>query len=328
MNGFSFLSFSSGGGGGRGAVKKFTTAKNVKEKPVIDARNKIIQKNRAKIHDARDKLGQIAKRNGDARLKLLQKNIRLLKKFGELDGAVSALKRANKPSAGFFTKRGAAAAAAAGAPLKRAPVAFQRPPPPPPITNNIDMDVDLEYFPSSANLRRTVKNEIAYVPSSSMPPLPTFKYIEPTRRMTSATRPAEYEADPFDCYEVPVARPFDVSEPRNLNRSVVGAQMDVYSHKTLRQVEYGRTLPSHYKTGSDPSKRYIADENSHLSHEMRSRLQRAPDNTQSAGIFTNPYGHNSRERIVTNAGYRIVVSNLHSSVSQSDIKVIFYEFLF
>lgn len=311
-----FCRFSSGGG----AVKKFSPQKVVKTRPVLDARNKIIQKNRAKIHDARDKLAQIAKRSGDARLKLLQKNITFLKNVGELDGAVSALRRPSNPSGGLKTKRAAQAAAT----LKRQPYQARAAP-----TVDVSMDVDdMEYFPTSTSLRRTVKNDIAYVPSTStMPPLPTFKYIEPPRRMTTATRPVDYEADPFDCYEVPVARPYDVSEPRNLNRSVLGAQMDAYQPKPIRQsnLEYERSLPSQYKSGSSlmSNKRYIADENSHLSHEMRNRLQRPPDNTQSAGIFTNPYATNSRERVVTNAGYRIVVSNLHGSVSQSDIKVRF-----
>lgn len=294
---------------------------------MLDARNKIIQKNRAKIHDARDKLAQIAKRSGDARLKLLQKNIRTLKKFGELDTAVTALKRASNPTVGLKTQKRAAAPQPQ---LKRTP--YQRP-----AGEDVAMDMDLEYYPTSTNLRRTVKNEIAYVPTSSMPPLPTFnKYLEPTRRMTTATRSADYEADPFDCYEVPVARPYDVSEPRNLNRSVLGAHMDAYAPKSLRSsgnmmssLEYERPMSlssSQYKSGSDlmSSKHYIADENSHLSHEMRSRLQRAPDVTQSAGIFSNPYISSSRERQITNAGYRIVVSNLHSSVSQSDIKVIYF----
>lgn len=302
-----------------------------KTKPVLDARNKIIQKNRAKIHDARDKLAQIAKRSGDARLKLLQKNIRFLKKVGELDTAVTALKRVSNPMVGLKTQKrsnAAAAAAAVPAPLKRAP--YKRAI----IGEDVEMDMDMEYYPTSSSLRRTVKNEIAYVPTSSMPPLPTFnKYIEPARRM-AATRSADYETDPFDCYEVPVARPYDVSEPRNLNRSVLGAHMDAYQPKSIRSssgnvmssMEYERPLSltsSQYKSGSDlmSSKRYIADENSHLSHEMRSRLQRAPDATQSAGIFSNPYSSNSRERQIINAGYRIVVSNLHSSVSQSDIKV-------
>lgn len=284
-----------------------------KAKPVLDARNKIIQKNRAKIHDARDKLAQIAKRNGDARLKLLQKNIRLLKKYGELDGAVSELRRASNPpqSAALKTQKRAPV-------LKRTP--YQRP------NENMGMgmgmDVDMEYFPTSTNLRRTVKNETAYVPTSSMPPLPMFKnYVEPVRRMTPATRPVEYEVDPFDCYEVPAARPYDVSEPRNLNRSVLGARMEGYSHKDLRPNPYERSLSSQFKGGNDFSNRYNGDENSHLSHEMRSRLTRIPDATQSAGIFTNPYSSNPRERQITNAGYRIVVSNLHNSVTQSDIKV-------
>lgn len=188
MSNVNFFSRSSSGGG---AVKKFSPKKVLKTKPVLDARNKIIQKNRAKIHDARDKLAQIAKRSGDARLKLLQKNITFLKKVGELDGAVSALRRPSNPSGGLKTKRSAPAAA----PLKRQPYQARATP-----IVDISMDVD-EYFPTSTSLRRTVKNEIAYVPStSSMPPLPTFKYIEPTRRMTTATRPAEYEADPFDWY--------------------------------------------------------------------------------------------------------------------------------
>lgn len=332
------------GGGGGGAVKKFIAPKmqSIKTKPVLDARNKIIQKNRAKIHDARDKLAQIAKRSGDARLKLLQKNIRFLKKVGELDTAVTALKRASNPVVGLKTQKRAAAVAAAAAPLKRAP--YQRA-----IVEDVAMDMDMEYYPTSTNLRRTVKNDtiMEYVPTSSMPPLPTFnRYIEPVRRMTTATRSADYEADPFDCYEVPVARPYDVSEPRNLNRSVLGAHMDAYQPKSIRSsgggggggggnvmgsLEYERPLSlssSHYKSGSDlmSSKRYIADENSHLSHEMRTRLQRPPDVTQSAGIFTNPYISNSRERQITSAGYRIVVSNLHSSVSQSDIKVNWFLF--
>lgn len=302
----------------------------------MDARNKIIQKNRAKIHDARDKLAQITKRSGDARLKLLEKNIRLLKKYGELDTAVSALKR---PNAG-----GAAAAkvpkrATVAPPIKRT-VPYQRGGL---AGNGNEMDIEMEYYPtaSSTSLRRTVQNDIAYVPSATtMPPLPTFDKYTDARRMATVKRPnIDYESDPFDCYEVPVARPYDVSEPRNLNRSVLGAaHMDAYPHKSslrsgsggsnngMASLEYEHPMQltsSKYKSGADlmSSKRYISDENSHLSHEMRVRLQRAPDANQSAGIFSNPYTSNSRERQIINGGYRIVVSNLHNSVSQSDIKV-------
>lgn len=330
---------SGGAGAGGGAAKKFAVKKGgLKTKPVLDARNKIIQKNRAKIHDARDKLAQITKRSGDARLKLLEKNIRQLKKYGELDTAVSALKRPNVGAAAPKVPKRAAVAP----PIKRT-VPYQRGGL---AGNGNEMDIEMEYYPttSSASLRRTVKNDIAYVPSATtMPPLPTFDKYTDVRRMATVKRPnMDYESDPFDCYEVPVARPYDVSEPRNLNRSVLGAaHMDAYQHKSslrsgggaggsnngsMGSLEYERPMQlttSHYKSGADlmSSKRYISDENSHLSHEMRVRLQRAPDSNQSAGIFSNPYSSNPRERQIINGGYRIVVSNLHSSVSQSDIKV-------
>lgn len=318
----SISSISSGGINSGGAVSKFAKPKLLQRKPVIDARNKIIQKNRAKIHDARDKLGEFARRGGDARIKLLKKNINTLKKYGELGPALNAVKRASAPNQNIGLKTRKQQSNALNVPI------YQRG-----KVNEMDMDVD--YFPSSNNLRRTVKNELSYTPASTMPPLPTFKnYIEPTRRLASTSRPTpEYEADPFDCYEVPNARPFDVSEPRNLNRSVHEAHMDGYPRKGILRTSSGNgisSLPyerlsmstSQYKTGNDLSKHYIADENSHLSHQMRNRLQRAPDINQSAGIFSNPYIDGLRdERHLANDGYRIVVSNLHSSVSQSDIKV-------
>lgn len=198
-------------------MKKFTPAKSpnkINKKPVIDARNKIIQKNRAKITDARDKLAQIAKRSGDARFKLLKKNINSLKKFkfGK-EGIDKIMRQGTAPKAapvrGVGVKHGAT---------------FNR------AVKDI-MEIDYEEDEYSPNLRRTVKNDIAYKPAavSSMPPLPTFnKYLD---RME--TRPiADYD-DPFDCYEVPVARPYDVSEPRNLNRAVREAHMDAYPRKGI-----------------------------------------------------------------------------------------------
>lgn len=320
---FFFVSRSGGGAAKKFAVQKKVTGKNqVKGKPILDARNKIIQKNRAKMHDARDKLVQIAKRSGDARLKLLKKNINSLKKFGEPVPTLNTAAKRN-PVALKTQKRPVA-------PPKRAK--FQRAPP------SAEMDIEMEYFPTSTSLRRTVQNEIAYTPASSMPPLPTFKYMESSRRMTAPLRAtSEYEVDPFDCYEVPVARPYDVSEPRNLNRSVHEAHMDAYPRKGILRstggngissMSYERSLPmpsSQYRSGANAlsAKRFVADENSHLSHEMRARLQRAPDSNQSAGIFSNPYASDPRDarQAYSNPGYRIVVSNLHGSVSQSDIKV-------
>lgn len=297
----------------------------VARKPILDARNKIIQKNRAKIHDARDKLAQIAKRSGDARLKLLKKNIDTLKKFGEYDAALDAVQRATAGPASP-KKRPAPAVAAV---YTRANAA-----------KAVDMDVDMEYYPSANSLRRTVKNDIAYAPASSMPPLPTFeKYMVQAKRYPELARPtaAYSEPDPFDCYEVPPARPYDVSEPRNLSRSVHEEhRMEEYPRKGILRASAGNRLgaPLGYDRAmaaapfrNDPSRRYIADENSHLSSEMRTRLQRPPNANQSAGIFSNPYAEGGRApgqpRVGSNQGYRIVVSNLHGSVSQSDIKELF-----
>lgn len=62
---------------------------------------------------------------------------------------------------------------------------------------------------------------------------------------------------------------------------------------------------------------------------MRTRLERAPDSNTSMGIFSNPYtivnkpASASTGGIPSTPGYRIVVSNLHSSVSQSDIRELF-----
>lgn len=75
-----------GGAGGKGANKPVAggVALKVKSKRlagtlpagpkvIVDARNKIIQRNRSKITDARDKLAQITKQSGDVRLKLIRK---------------------------------------------------------------------------------------------------------------------------------------------------------------------------------------------------------------------------------------------------------------
>lgn len=311
-----------------GAVGKFTKKPIVTRKPILDARNKIIQKNRAKIHDARDKLAQIAKRSGDARLKLLKKNINSLKKLGEYDAALDAVSRATGPA---NPKKRLANTAPTAAPTT---ALFSRAN----AKKDMDMDVDMEYYPSANSLRRTVKNDISYAPASTMPPLPTFeKYMLQSKRYPEAKRPTVgySEPDPFDCYEVPVARPYDVSEPRNLSRSVHEAHMDEYPRKGILRstggngigasMGYERSMAS-APFRNDASRRYIADENSHLSSEMRTRLQRAPTTNQSAGIFSNPYAAGAREpmnKISSSQGYRIVVSNLHGSVSQSDIKELF-----
>ncbi|TMW41034.1 hypothetical protein DOY81_013885, partial [Sarcophaga bullata] len=79
------------------------------------------------------------------------------------------------------------------------------------------------------------------------------------------------------------------------------------------------------------ARRYIPEQTSHLSYEMQSRLERAPDPHASMGIFSNPLKNSSMSSSmgggasmpISSSGYRIVVSNLHTSVTQSDIKELF-----
>lgn len=163
-------------------------------KPIVDARNKIIQKNRLKIRDARDKLVQIAKRSGDARLKLLKKQ--------ESHRPPMHLTTARKPPRPSRPTM-----------LERKPSAYR---------NHDDlMDMDDDFVPAPLALRRTVKNEIAM-----MPPLPTFK-VE--RRPPSNP----WSTDPFDCYEVPTERPTDVSEPRHLQRTIRNPELDMMPRKGI-----------------------------------------------------------------------------------------------
>lgn len=58
-------------GGGGGIKSRMGIAKQ--PRVVVDARMKIIQKKRAHIRDARDKLVEIARNSGDARLRLLKR---------------------------------------------------------------------------------------------------------------------------------------------------------------------------------------------------------------------------------------------------------------
>lgn len=59
---------------------------------ITDARLKIIQKNRAKIRDARDKLAEITRSNGDVRKKLMQKQDLTTYKYGKMgSGSVGSI---------------------------------------------------------------------------------------------------------------------------------------------------------------------------------------------------------------------------------------------
>ncbi|XP_050328220.1 uncharacterized protein LOC126758163 [Bactrocera neohumeralis] len=103
--------------------------------------------------------------------------------------------------------------------------------------------------------------------------------------------------------------PFDVYKPRERRMS---PDLPPPPPKGILRPSTRQLSPDIYK------RRYLPEPSSHLSYEMRSRLERAPDPHASMGIFSNPIKSSS-----SSSGYRIVVSNLHSSVTQSDIQELF-----
>lgn len=323
-------------------------------KKIVDARNKIIQRNRSKITDARDKLAQITKQSGDVRQKLLRK-MELSRKPPIGRHSSDAF----LTTSGRHTKKRPYLDAHLGAPggfhsRRSAPV--------PRMDYDMDLDEELDFVPATVALRRTVQNEIAY---SKMPPLPTFQrsvalsdyrpqsppnYVSHQRVIRNASPPpaSNWQSDPFDCYEVPMNRPLDVSEPKNLQRQIRNTVADMMPTKgILRYSRESRSSPppppiirnasSGFSTSSalhhqqrqhhhHQQQHHYADlDDTHLSYEMRHRLERAPDANISMGIFSNPYTvvNKPLQAAATTSGFRIVVSNLHNSVSQSDIRELF-----
>lgn len=344
-------------------------------KVIVDARNKIIQRNRSKITDARDKLAQITKQSGDVRLKLIRKMELSRKQPAPIGRAAEPflpgrhMKKRSGPYledsiGGFHSRR-----SAQPAPVHRMDY------------DDLDLDVDMDFVPATVALRRTVQNEMAYS-SSKMPPLPTFQrsvaisdyhrpqsppsYAHHHRLIRNASPPApapssaaNWQSDPFDCYEVPMSRPLDVSEPKNLQRQIRNTSAaDLMPTKGIlrysreargsppppppefaashRNVSSGyhqqqqQRHPHHHHPHHHQSYNHNLDD-THLSYEMRHRLERAPDVTTSMGIFSNPYTVVNKpvqqsaaaSGTPPTSGYRIVVSNLHNSVSQSDIRELF-----
>lgn len=155
-------------------------------------------------------------------------------------------------------------------------------------------------------IRRTVTNDLA------LPPFPRFNRSRtPEKRVE---RDSFWTSDPFDCYEVPTAtRPSNVAEPIHIQRKIFNVD-STHNKMPKKGILRSSRLPSPtYHRRYEP-----IVENSSLSHQMRTRLERGPDAYESHGILAK-----ADSPPITAGGYRIVVSNLHCSVSQGDIKELF-----
>lgn len=261
----------------------------------LDARVKIIQKNRKNIIDAREKIAENARRTiKDARELLSSKKpipVRKPNIKAKLGG------RTQIPHLSRDARRGAH--------LRMDDDL---------LMDDDDLELeDLNQFKTKpvANLRRTVQNDnyrSSSPPLRGMPKLPTFSI---QNREVSPT------IDPFDCYIVPTRRPVPLP-PRNitnryqpqLNRGAMSAHMDAEpTRKSILRTN---------SRGDEHDDRFESDR--YVIAEPKSRSY----TNESEGIFANitspPRGSSSGVLV---KGHRIIVNNLDQSVTEGEMRELF-----
>lgn len=267
-----------------GIAKRPVPVKKQSVGKVVDARLKLIQKNRKQIRDAREKITETHR-------SLIKDARELLSSKKKLPPV--ALKRAVKPKiprsrAGHLTMDEDM------------------------LVDDDDMElIELDAFKTKplGSLKRTVKNDIfrprAVVTPPRMPKLPTFSIAnrEPS--------PLD-DIDPFDVYTVPTRRIIPPpplpgrAERFHPARGLMSAHMDEY----MPRKGILRT------SGSDHDDRFDSDR--YISSEPRSSRLTVGE---SAGIFANSSRRPSPPAI--QLGTRVIVANLDSSISASDIAELF-----
>lgn len=171
-----------------------------------------------------------------------------------------------------------------------------------------------------------------------MPPLPQFNQSRNSQN--------DWATDPFDCYVVPSSRP-DPQQLQRLIRNVVVDASTMPVKGILRSTRLSPPVQGPNKHRYEDIHNHMFNvPHNHLSNSMKARLEGAPNPYESVGIFARMPRSPTPERITSqqrqsqyntirsslnkqqnhnsSEGYRIVVSNLNSMVTQNDIKVILY----
>ncbi|XP_012524484.2 uncharacterized protein LOC105829943 [Monomorium pharaonis] len=287
---------------------------------ITDARFKIIQKNREKLTDARDKLAEIAKQS-DARLKLDKLRASHYKKLDTLAGISRKTGRngrlslsTNKvphlmqhvlppsiPPNNYIS------------PPTRA-VGYRPPLAEPHYLGDMSMDYTDDYLTDSSSLRRTVSNEYAPTPP---PPPPVFSinpispYTWVKSRNTNVTR-------------VP-ARKLELEKERERQRdyklAARSAMVKTVSPPYKEDWSFGMKSRTIVAEEAADSKYY--DSRNLREVGVKSRLESSAANkARTMGVLSRPKTSSSSSSTQSN-GYRIVVSNLQANVTQEDIKELF-----
>jgi polymerase delta-interacting protein 3 len=183
-----------------------------------------------------------------------------------------------------------------------------------------DMMVEeVDIGPPIASIRRTVKNDMfmSSLPPS-MPKPPQFRFKNESRAPRLSP-----EIDPFDCYvvnpreHVPLP-PMRIENPRfHQPGRLMNAHMDAYTPSKF---------PTKYSSRNDEhDDRMDSETYASKSDNVRSRLYNSSsshDRNESAGIFAKlPVRHSSPPP--PQKGHRIVISNLHHSVTKDDVVELF-----
>ncbi|KAH0561792.1 polymerase delta-interacting protein 3-like isoform X1 [Cotesia glomerata] len=301
---------------------------------VTDARMKIIQKNRAKLTDARDKLAEIAKQS-DARLKL-EKLRSGFKKPGNSFGTISRKSGRNgklqlstnkiPPLLGNlapYPLSGAGPGPEHGArhvipmnhlggqpmPVGGGRTVNYRPPvdyPEEPVYQD-DYSMDLQ-----VPLRRTVSNEYAAPP----PPPPLFgtknnpSYVNNWSNKNSVNTSRLASSRPVSRS---VRKTAELDRPRQL-------KVVARAPQSLPRLE-----PAYHDDdwSFESKSRTIIDEDDLEDDDKYYRSSRQPGVKSRLDSMKSRPEINSRSKSSSTTGYRIVVSNLQANVTQEDIKELF-----
>lgn len=268
-----------------GSKQPETTARKL-VRPQVDARSKIISKQRQKISDARvilarkqrqaPKPGRLQAQSAATATRMIGKSQKFMQTPEGLKTVKQVVKQKKKVTIKEAPKR-------VIQPQRKRRVDFEL----------SDEDEDAEMadlsmlkFPPKL-LRRTVHNQYAQPP---MPPLPTF-----SRTITS---------DPFDCYE-PYQRP---------SAFVVNA--------TAPSIDVESYYESLINPPAPTRKGILRNPTGELSSSLKARLYSKPDPHQPTGLFSRDRDPDV-ELTEQQPGYRIVVSNLQTTVTQTDIHELF-----
>lgn len=261
----------------------------LKTGPVLfDARQKIIKKNRVKIHDARERIAENARKT--------------------IKDARQLLSSAKKPAVGGPQRALKKGIIPRGRPMPRAPK--------PPTDFLMDDDFDLQDLDDlhlkPLSLKRTVRNDMIASLPRSMPKMPTFSISQDHLRASP---------DPFDCYVVPKRHHIPIPPIRSerIERYQPGrmsAHMDAYEPR--KSILRSSQLDDHDDRFDDD--RYVS-----ASDGVRNRLyneSRHSDRNESQGIFAKLPVRGSSPPPAQH-GHRIIISNLHATVTESDVRELF-----